>query len=119
MNTSQLSVEDAPLEQNEKNLYCDGTEYKIVKELEPSQVNHYSIPASHKAQTRKLNKTLGKKKKNQDDDYFPLNVGTNVADQEFDAENRDVRKNQLEQEFQSNIKRAVRAQTELNEAMTK
>lgn len=31
--------EPEPLEQNEKNLECDGQHYKVVKELEPKQIN--------------------------------------------------------------------------------
>ena len=115
-----MSVGDeAPLEQNEKNLFCDGTEYKIVKEREPVRQNVQSVPDSHKALTRKLHRDLGIKKKKSEDDYFPLSNGTNVATEEFEAETRDVRKVQLEQEFQSNIKRSVRSKTELNEAMSK
>ena len=93
----------APLEQNVKNMYCDGTKYKVVKEdptlLKPFEINRFSISPSRNAQKRMMDKQNAKYQTKQqkvaakrksmkpgDDSCFALLAGENAANEEIFAE---------------------------------
>jgi len=117
------SIEEAPLEQNEKNLECDGFPYKVVQEEhKPHEVNKNPINASRKAFIRALKRHLGHKKtrKNQhEEECHALRACTNAAVEEISAEERQVRKDMAEMEFHSKIKNAVNKRCQLDEALNR
>ena len=108
--------EEAPLEQNEKHLDCDGVHYKIVQEEpKPHEINHNPIAESRAAFMRALKRNMGVKlrKKDKGAGCYALKAQTLAAGEEIAAEERHIRKEQADAEFLSRIKTAVHTREEL------
>jgi len=118
----------APLEQNIKNLECDGVVYRVVKEIIDPQVhpiNPVAISPSRKDQNRRMARALAhgkgqRKSKQQDDDScHAVNAGANSAIEEVLAEDRHQRQLHQDEEFQAKIRNAVRRRNTLHKALEK
>ena len=116
----------APLDQHIKNLQCDGTNYKVVKEDAKLYRHQLAISPSRKAFNRELAKETGLvrkprkgKKKKDEDTCFALNAAYNAAIEEINAEERDIRKAQANEEFHTKIKNAVARREQLKKAFQK
>jgi len=88
----------------------------VVKETrKPHEDQAYSISVSRKAIRRHMEAELGQKQtKMTEEDCVALKACLTAALEEYQAEERDVRKDQSVMEFHSKVKRRVATQSKLD-----
>ena len=117
--TDPTDPDAAPLEQNIKNLECNGIHYKVVREDDAVPLPHnMPIAESRNHAKRMLDRAMAKGKKKKQlkgaDACHALNPGINSAFEENLAEERFVRLNQHIEEFQSRVCRRITKKEEFH-----